>query len=121
MRQSFLYAGLTALVLGMVWLFWGKEIQKRYGAFKAQSPAVARAEKSLKQTEKAVEKSATAEWQKAQSGATGLLSVQAAANRRDFQYLADRNEARWRELLRRDKSSPAKAPEPPPAKPRAKS
>lgn len=113
LRPAALYLTLTALVGGSIWLFWGKAIEQKWKQLSAEAakveskkakpagkapPVQSTLEKKSIRVTKATPRD---EWQKAQSGFIALVSIEAADNRSQLAKLAEFNDNRWHELLRR--------------------
>jgi hypothetical protein len=125
-RSAAIYLVLTAILLGAVWLFWGKDIETAWKKAK-ENPIVKKTQDKLpkeltqKKPELAKELSkkkaelakveippavtglpanAAVEWQKTRSGAAGLIEVQKHENMRDLQTLTVKHDNRMIEILK---------------------
>ncbi|HNA80763.1 MAG TPA: hypothetical protein PKY99_14980 [Turneriella sp.] len=108
-RSALVYLGITVLIAGAIWLFWGKSIET---AWKAHGD---RPTKAAREVKAAAEKKATAAMpelrqkaaplatnlEKARSGVTGILEYHANENRNAMHSLSANNDKRWREILRK--------------------
>jgi hypothetical protein len=108
-RSALLYLGVTALIGGTIWLFWGKAIETEWKKITAANPQVKRAQADVeKKTKKALPKeisvpvppgTATIEWNKAKSGTVSLLDLHTQENRREMQTALSAHEQRTLEIL----------------------
>ncbi len=108
-KSALVYLGITGLIVGAVWLFWGKSIETAWKSHgekptKAAREAKATAEKkAAKAMPELREKTAplSANIEKAKSGVAGILEHHADDNRRSMNVMAAQNDRRWAEILRR--------------------
>ncbi len=108
-RSALVYLGITGLIVGAVWLFWGKSIETAWKAHGEKPTKAAREVKAAaeKKAAKAMpelrEKTAplSANIEKAKSGVAGILEHHADDNRRSMNYMAAQNDRRWAEILKR--------------------
>jgi len=110
LRSALLYLGVTALIGGAIWLFWGNTIEGEWKKFTAANPQVKKAQtKAEKRAKEVVEKeikapkaaaNATAEWNKAKSGATTLIELHANESRREIEASLAAHDRRTTEILR---------------------
>ena len=137
LRTALLYLGVTALIAGAIWLFWGKSIETEWKKFTAANPEVKKVQKQVEKKAKAALPSeinvpkapanATAEWNKAKSGAVTLIDLHANQSRREMAASLAAHDRRTLEimaLLRIKRqavaspagtTAPASVPEPKPA------
>lgn len=121
LRSAAIYLVLTAVFLGAVWLFWGKEIETAWKKYrvaekipkeipKEVKKEIAKKKAELKKVDiptptvpaaiQQLPANAAAEWQKTRSGVAGLVEVQKHENLRDMQTLAGKQESRMIEILK---------------------
>ena len=105
-ESALVYLGITALIVGAIWLFWGKSIETAWKSH-GEKPTKAAAEKKVaKAMPELREKTAplSANIEKAKTGVAGILEHHAEDNRRITAALMAQNDRRWAEILgRRDK------------------
>ncbi|WP_041948437.1 hypothetical protein [Turneriella parva] len=123
LRSSLLYLGVTALIGGAIWLFWGKTIETEWKKFTAANPEVKKAQVQAEKKVKAavpkevkappVPANAKAEWNKAKSGAVTLIDLHANESRRETAASLAAHDRRTLELmaLLRIKGQPGSAPD----------
>jgi hypothetical protein len=123
LRSSLLYLGVTALIGGAIWLFWGKAIETEWKKFTAANPQVKKAQVQAEKKAKAalpkeintpqVPANAKAEWNKAKSGAVTLIDLHASESRRETAASHAAHDQRTLEImaLLRIKRQAAAAPE----------
>mgnify|MGYP000914050066 FL=1 len=109
LKSALVYLGITALIAGAIWLFWGKSIETAWKSHGEKPTKAAREVKAAaeKKAAKAMpelrEKTAplSANIEKAKSGVAGILEHHADDNRKSMNYMAAQNDRRWAEILRR--------------------
>lgn len=104
-----LYLGVTALIGGAIWLFWGKAIETEWKKITAANPQIKRAQADIeKKAKKALPKegaapklpqSAATEWNKAKSGTASLIDLHTQENRRELQTALSAHDQRTRDIL----------------------
>ncbi len=111
-KSALVYLGITALIVGAIWLFWGKSIETAWKSHGENPTKAAREVKAAaeKKVAKAMpdlrEKTAplSANIEKAKTGVAGILEHHVEDNRRNTAALLAQNDRRWAEILgRRDK------------------
>lgn len=115
LKSALVYLGITGLIAGTIWLFWGKSIETAWKSHGEKPTKAAREVKAAaeKKAAKAMpelrEKTAplSANIEKAKSGVAGILEHHADDNRKSMSYMAAQNDRRWAELLRRGSKVPA--------------
>lgn len=108
-KSALVYLGITGLIVGAVWLFWGKSIETAWKSHGEKPTKVAREvkaaaeKKAIKAVPELREKTAplSANIEKAKSGVAGILEHHADENRRSMHFMAAQNDRRWAEILRR--------------------
>lgn len=108
-RSALLYLGVTALIGGSIWLFWGQAIEAEWKKLAAANPQVKKTQvKAEKKAKEVVEKeikapkaatNATAEWNRAKSGATTLIELHANEGRREIEASLAAHDRRTTEIL----------------------
>ncbi len=133
LRSALLYLGVTALIGGAIWLFWGKTIEMEWKKVTAANPQIKKSQADLEKKAKAalpkevaapkLPQNAAAEWNKAKSGAVSLIDLHANENRREIQTALNAHDARTVEILTTLRikrpaaiAPPTGAPEAPPVK-----
>ncbi|GEM_PF-2963403 len=109
LKSALVYLGVTGLIAGTIWLFWGKSIETAWKSHGEKPSKAAREVKAAaeKKAAKAMpelrEKTAplSANIEKAKSGVAGILEHHAADNRKSMNFMAAQNDRRWAEILRR--------------------
>lgn len=123
-----LYLGVTALIGGAVWLFWGKTIETEWKKFTAANPEVKKVQvKAEKKAKAALPKeisapklpaNATAEWNKAKSGTMTLIDLHANESRREMAASLAAHDRRTLEIMallkikRQPETAPAQSTQP---------
>jgi hypothetical protein len=108
-KSALVYLGITGLIVGTVWLFWGKSIETAWKSHGEKPTKAAREVKAAaeKKAAKAMpeirEKTAplSANIEKAKSGVAGILAHHADDNRKSMNFMAAQNDRRWAEIFKR--------------------
>lgn len=127
LRSALLYLGVTALIGGAIWLFWGKTIETEWKKLTAANPQVKKTQVQVERKVKAalpkemnapkMPANATAEWNKAKSGAVTLIDLHANESQREMESSLAAHDKRNLEILAffKIKRQPAALPEATPA------